>query len=66
MRVWGAESADNKEGRGKYTFANHDVYVSYEGQWMANRKNGQGTMRYADGTKKVGHWYAGEFVGPAA
>jgi hypothetical protein len=33
---------------------------------MANKKEGQGTMTSADGTKKEGQWKAGDFVEASA
>lgn len=51
-------------GQGKETrYRNGEVYSVYEGEWVKGKKNGQGTMTYADGTVQSGTWKDGEFVG---
>ena len=42
---------------GTYTFANGNKYV---GEYKDNKKNGQGTLTYADGTIEEGIWKDGE------
>ena len=46
-------AAGQREGRGKYVFADGDVY---EGEWKANKQEGRGISRYASGGV-----YEGEF-----
>ncbi|MCB8818319.1 cell wall-binding repeat-containing protein [Desulfosporosinus shakirovi] len=43
-----------KEGQGKYTWANGDVY---SGEWKNDKMNGRGVLVYSDGTE-----YSGTFV----
>ena len=51
-------------GQGKETrYRNGEVYSVYEGEWVKGKKNGQGTMTYADGRVESGTWKDGEFVG---
>ena len=40
-----------------------EVYSVYEGEWVNGKRNGQGTMTYADGRVESGTWKDGEFVG---
>ena len=35
----------------------------FEGEWLMNKQNGQGTMHYADGSKETGNWEDDEKVG---
>ena len=37
---------DKKEGRGKYTFANGDVY---DGEWKADKRHGHGELVCVNG-----------------
>ena len=41
---------DLKEGQGKYTYGNGDVY---KGQWKAGKRHGKGAYTY----KENGGWY---------
>ena len=43
-----------KSGKGKYTFANGDIY---DGEWVEDKMSGQGIYTFANGDK-----YEGEFV----
>jgi hypothetical protein len=50
-------AAGQREGRGKYVFADGDVY---EGEWKANKQEGRGISRYASGGVYEGEFKAGE------
>ena len=50
-------AAGQREGRGKYVFADGDVY---EGEWKANKQEGRGISRYASGGVYEGDFKAGE------
>ena len=50
-------AAGECEGRGKYVFADGDVY---EGEWKANKQEGRGISRYASGGVYEGEFKAGE------
>ena len=50
-------AAGQREGRGKYVFADGDVY---EGEWKANKQEGRGISRYASGDVYEGEFKAGE------
>lgn len=51
-------------GQGKETsYRNGEVYSVYEGEWVNDKENGQGTKTYADGRVESGTWKDGEFVG---
>ena len=39
------------------TFASGGTYT---GAWKDGKRHGQGTMKYADGTKRTGEWKYGE------
>jgi hypothetical protein len=53
-------AAAQYEGRGKYMFADGDVY---EGEWKAGKRDGKGTYLFADGRIEVGFYRAGTRVG---
>jgi len=48
-----------KEGTGKMTYANGDIY---DGQWLDNKKNGLGKMTYAAGKVEEGIWENNEQI----
>lgn len=51
-------------GQGKETrYRNGEVYSVYEGEWVNDKENGQGTKTYADGRVQSGTWKDGKFVG---
>ena len=50
----------NLNGEGTYTWANGNKYV---GEHKYDKKHGQGTMTYADGTIEKGLWENGKFIG---
>jgi hypothetical protein len=45
---------------GTYTFPGGDKYV---GEFRANKRNGQGTLTYADGRTNEGIWNGGVYLG---
>ena len=46
-------------GEGVASYANGDVY---EGSFVRGRREGPGTMRFADGQESVGTWSDGALV----
>ena len=44
---------DKKEGKGKMTYSNGDVY---DGEWKYDRRNGLGTLFFKNGSQYKGYW----------
>jgi hypothetical protein len=61
MSYEGERNAEGKrEGYGKYTYSNDDVYV---GEWHDNKRHGKGEMRYASGAHYEGDFKEGKITG---
>ena len=50
---------DKRQGKGKETSANGDVY---EGDFINNKKHGKGKMTYSNGTVYKEHWIRNRMI----
>ena len=66
LNLYHARNEAIKKINGKYVcFLDTDEYGNtYVGEWKENKKHGQGTQTYADGTVEKGIWENGELVEP--